>query len=57
VIWGYGYKHDEQGRLMICGTTVTALCPAAGSSSTNPNGSAGWPMLDDQLKVLGETQQ
>jgi hypothetical protein len=57
VIWGYGYKHDEQGNLMICGTQVSALCPAAGSSAANPNGSAGWPMLDDQLRVLGETQQ
>jgi hypothetical protein len=57
VIWGYGYKRDEDGNIMICGKTVTAACPAAGSSSTVPNGSEGWPMLDDQLKVLGETQQ
>ena len=57
VIWGYGYKRDENGNLMVCGKTVSAGCPAAGSSSTtNPNGSEGWPILDDQLKVLGETQ-
>jgi TonB-linked SusC/RagA family outer membrane protein len=57
VIWGYGYKRDENGNLMVCGKTVSAECPAAGSSSTtNPNGSEGWPLLDDQLKVLGETQ-
>jgi TonB-linked SusC/RagA family outer membrane protein len=57
VIWGYGYKRDEAGNLLICGKTVTPACPAAGSNAANPNGSEGWPLLDDQLKVLGETQQ
>jgi TonB-linked SusC/RagA family outer membrane protein len=68
VIWGYGFKHNEpdpvtgllpmpnqkRGALLICDEVVTTLCP--GPSSTNPAGSNGWPMLDDQLRVLGETQ-
>jgi TonB-linked SusC/RagA family outer membrane protein len=36
IIWGYGYRHNEKGELLI--------------------GDDGFPILDDQLKSLGETQ-
>ncbi|HEX7051778.1 MAG TPA: SusC/RagA family TonB-linked outer membrane protein [Longimicrobiales bacterium] len=55
VIWGYGYARDENGNRLIYGPSAaedgTARDPVSGDL-TEP----GYPIWDDELKVIGNSQ-